>query len=356
MPDTIQRWVNNTVEDSQGQWAFLETQQLDDTFGWGAMTGILHARMGRRDSAPKEKSSRSCGLLLTGPEGCGKHTAAAHMMKHLHIDGYEMVFLNGMTLSDNAAQTIQLMEALLEYFLEREQAVCILLEEMEECPCRREVLTYFGQQLRNYWISDFPPLFLILIDGQEQQVPSCLRSQLMLCRMSLPDKNQRGALLKKFAANLDTVLSLECFAEASNGASYAQLLDMISAVYWLVDSQDLMTLSDEALRRFLAAQMPAPAPEDAMHKLVETAQKVAEQLPQILKEVGAATRASVAMPAAAPVATPVQPVLNPQNQNPANFVASRRKEIEEMAPSQLAKDLFSEEDIQEMVASAEMRV
>lgn len=353
MAEVIQDWVNATMEDSQAQWAYIQAQELDDTFGWGAMTGTLLSRMGSRGGTPKEKSRNSCGLLLTGPEGCGKHTAAAHMMTKLWPYGYEMVFLSGMTLGPlGMARSIQYLEALLEACIEKDQALCIQLEDMENCPCRRELLTYLGQQLRNYRISDYPPLFLILIDGREQEVPACLRSQLLLCRMSLPTLNQRSAFLDTHAKDLRNTLSLKLFAQATEGASYAQLLDMICALNWLIDSKDLMALSDEELLEFLTGQMPVPTHEDSIQKLAVSAQHLVEQLPKLLKEAAAAIPVGGTVIAQPQQTQPVAPI-PAAVANPNDFVGKRRQEIEEMAFADLAVDLFGQEGVDEIRSAAQ---
>lgn len=351
MAERLQDWVAATVEDSQAQWAYIQEQELDDTFGWGAMTGVLLSRMGSRGVSQKEQSRNSCGLLITGPEGCGKHNTAAHMMVRLQEE-YEMVFLNGMTLSAlGAVKSRQFLEALLESFIRKDRALCIQLEDMEDCPCRRELLTYFGQQLRNYRIADFPPLFLILIDSREQDIPSCLRSQLLLCRMSVPTQAQRMEFLKVHAKDLRNTLSLTLFARATEGANYAQLLDMIAALNWLVDSQDLMSLPDADLLEFLDTQMPVPSKEDSLQKLTVTAQHLMEQLPQLLKDSAKAIPAAAVNPQPVPV-----PAVSVDTNNTGGFVDRERNRIENLSFRQLADELFGQDGSDEISRVAEAQL
>lgn len=350
MAERLQEWVSATVEDSQAQWAYIQELELDDTFGWGSMTGVLLSRLGSSGVSQKELSRNSCGLLITGPEGCGKHNTAAHMMVQLQEE-YEMIFLNGMTLGAlGSVKSRQFLEALLEHYINEDKALCIQLEDMEDCPCRRELLTYFGQQLRNYRIADFPPLFLILIDGREQDIPSCLRSQLLLCRMSLPTQAQRMEFLKVHAKELRNTLSLTLFARATEGANFAQLLDMIAAVTWLVDSHDLMTLPDADLLEFLATQMPVPSKEDALQKLTVTAQNLMEQLPQILKNAAAAIPAGGTVVQQVTTATPAPQPVAP---NTNDYVGQERKRIENLAFKDLANELFGKDGCDEIDRVAE---
>ena len=63
--------------------AAILAEPPDDTFGWGATL----EQMWREPAHPS-------GLLLLGPDGCGKHTATLHMMRILMADGYQYAVLN----------------------------------------------------------------------------------------------------------------------------------------------------------------------------------------------------------------------------------------------------------------------
>ncbi len=347
MPDVIQNWLTSVREESQAQWDQIADQDLDDTFGWGAMLKTLLSRMGSRGSSPKERSRYSGGILLTGPAGCGKHTAAAHMMTQLFSRAYEMLFLSGSSFAQMGAQkSIECLEFLLDDCISKEQALCIQLEELEDCPCRRELLSYFGQQLRNYDLSAYPPLFLILIDGREQEIPASLRSRLMLCRMSLPSLEKRTAFLEHYARDLRNTLSLSLFARHTEGASYAQLLDMVTALNWLVDSQDLEGLPDGALLEFLAGQMPEQPRETRLDQLIQSAQELIRQMPELLKH--------ISIPVVGAQTGAMLPSKPPEKVDDAAFVSNKRREIEDMDVRQLAGELFGgEEGVRQMLQQIE---
>lgn len=338
MADFIQNWLETTLEDSLIQWDYLRDKRLDDTFGWGAIFAA---------SLMDNPDVSGCGLLLTGPEGCGKHNAALHMMKLLSQQGYEMLFLEGTELGAlGTGQAVQRLDALLDLFCRENKSLCVCLEGMESCSCRRELLNYWGRTLLNYLMfpEQFRPLFLILIDDGEQDIPALLRDRLRLCRMSLPDQNHRAAFLKRRARSIRNDVSLKVFAQATEGASYGQILDMIGNVQGLLDSRE-GGVDDEELRRFLAQQMPAPSPEDASWAIARLVQQLVEQLPRVLQEAAVHT----GIPAEISALQANKPVANLAPQNQADFVASRRQEIENMPPKQLASELFGEETVNIMI-------
>ncbi len=342
MEQEVSQWLEALLADSQDQWGAVDSQSLDDTFGWGAMLEVYLQRLGCGGVPVKERSGLSGGLLLTGPQGCGKHTAAAHMMTKLERRGFEMVFLKGADFPDrDFGRYRDRLEALLEHFLEKGQGLCILLEDTEKCPCRRELLRYLGQQLQYYSLSDFSPLFVLLIDSEESGIPAALRSQLLLCRMRLPDAGQRKAFLEAHGMELGKVLSLEAFAQATQGASYAQLEDMISVVCWMVDSRDLNWLEEEDLRQFLAGQMPAQRREDRLEALVSSAQRLVEQLPELLRTVPA--------PMTMPI-MPTEPVMPVVPMEASEDQDQMLRKFEQMPPKHLAEDVFGADAVAEMMA------
>lgn len=337
MADSIQTWLDTTLEDSFIRWEYLNSKRLDDTFGWGAIFAA---------SLEDDPEVNGSGLLLTGPDGCGKHTAALHMMKLLELQGYEKVFLEGSEMSSVTAQvSMQRFDALLDRFYNEKKSLCVCLEGLEHCPHRRELLSYWGRALLNYLLysEQFYPLYLILIDGAEQDIPSMLRDRLRLCRMSLPTPERRAAFLERHARTIRNDISMQVFAEATEGASYGQLLDMIGNVQNLLDSRE-GSLDDDALRSFLSQQMPQLSQSAASQTIAQSLQQLLTQLPQLLQG-----QARSAMPMELPVVqvNPASASLAPMDQ--ANFLTNKRTEIENMSPRELAVDLFGEESVSQML-------
>lgn len=193
-------------------------EPVDDTFDWG---GVLEYLWNSPDFRPM-------GLLLTGPDGCGKHTAMKHMLKHLLEGRYEIIMANGSALDESSNVRSELLD---EFSQLDDQYVCLVLDGLEGRTCRRDVLEALGVLLTGHYLNRvlYPRLFVILIDRDEDDIPSLLRSWLLLCRMTLPDGNKRKAYLEervrrdKLWSNDESV---ERLLTSTRGFTYAQLRDL----------------------------------------------------------------------------------------------------------------------------------
>ena len=85
--EILQEWLDKTLQDSANLEYDIFLEELDDTFGWGEILELMWYKL------PQPCAG---GILLTGPDGCGKHTAAAHMVR-LAVKGGHLgvVFLDG---------------------------------------------------------------------------------------------------------------------------------------------------------------------------------------------------------------------------------------------------------------------
>lgn len=285
------------------------------------------------------------GILLTGTDRCSSQAAAMKVLELLVEQGCEGVFLDGADLGEGGGtQAKAKLNGLLDKFYDMGTGLCLVLEGMEESACRWEILNFLGKRLCEYWLykEEFPPLFLILIDEREKEIPNLLRDRLKLCRTNNPNYAQRAIYLKKHAVSLKDCLSLTQFAQLTEGADYAQLRDMIAMAGWLVDSRDGRGLTDEELSELLEGQMPTPSKEMASQSLYQSIQQLAERLPQALNGVTVGQMVPQALPAAS--ASPAAAV--PQDQG--KYLASKRKEIEEMAPKQLIHEVLDDDFLKEV--------
>lgn len=337
--DEIQRWIDSVLEETELQWIYWRDSPLDDTFGWGAALSA---------SILDNPDATGCGLFLTGPRGCGKHTAARHAMKALADNGYEMLLLEGSELTAlGTDQAIQRFEAVLDQFNQAGKSLCVCLEGMEDSPIRRELLTYWGRTLRIYSVyrDQFKPLYFILIDNREESIPALLRERLRLCRMSEPNENQRMAFLEPRLKYIRDGVSPGVFAEHTGGASYGQLLDMVENLQWLRESQP-DSIDDDQLRRFLSQQMPPFAPEDELrgiaYSIVSSMNQLVENLPQLVE------RSVVAQVDTASTATKS---VQPQITNQDEYMENTRQEIENMDPGDLINELFGKEAVEQALQS-----
>lgn len=227
-------------------------EPVDDTFDWG---GVLEYLWNSPDSRPM-------GLLLTGPDGCGKHTAMKHMLKNL-LGHYEIMMVNGSALDESDNVRSELLD---EFSQLDDQHVCLVLDELEGRSCRRDVFEALGALLTGHYLSRvfYPKLFVILIDRDEDDIPSSLRCWLLLCRMTLPDGNKRRAYLEE-RVKRDELWSngesVERLLASTRGFTYAQLRDLaallgvyISAYERAKENGVEIPNFDEGLLEFIESQ------------------------------------------------------------------------------------------------------
>lgn len=228
-------------------------EPVDDTFDWG---GVLEYLWNSPDFRPM-------GLLLTGPDGCGKHTAMKHMLKNLLGAPYEIMMLNGSALDESANVRSELLD---EFSQLDDQYVCLVLDELEGRTCRRDVFEALGVLLTGHYLNRvfYPKLFVILIDRDEDDIPSSLRSCLLLCRMTLPDGVKRRAYLEE-RVKRDELWSndenVERLLTSTRGFTYAQLRDLaallgvyISAYERAREKGTEIPNFDEGLLEFIESQ------------------------------------------------------------------------------------------------------
>lgn len=350
--EAIQQWLDDVMQSSMGMEFDIRQQKLDDAFGWGEILAMLWSRM---------KAPQIGGVLLTGPAGCGKHHAMAHMIQQMSTDEIGCVFLDGQELTaDGAAVCRQRLCQLLDYYYDEGLGLCIVLENAEDAPGRREMLTFLGRTLADYKralldteSSPPTPLFLILIDSGEQDIPSLLRNKLRLVRLNIPGYANRLAFLQNNGKSIRHYVSLERFAKQTKGATYTQLMDMIRNVDDLLECCDGSLQEDEFLE-FLGEQMPETGraekqPEqDPMMMLAQSVQQIVEMLPKLVAEGGVRRQND----APVPMAMQMQQKKMDLATDPANVT---EKEIKEMSVEDLSKDLFGEELFEDIVATISAR-
>lgn len=261
----LQSWLDDAFNSTQPL-GFLLDPALDDTFGWGAR---FEQMMG--PNPPH-------GLLLTGPDGCGKHTAAAHMFKILFETHYALL-LNGEDLcADGYAVALQRLRYLIDHPKDG-YPWCLILEGMEDCSFRQKLFSWLGRALNFEWFGETNnpgPLFLILIDSIGDDIPALLRRHLRLCRMSLPSADRRRAYFRKI--DFQNTVNLDLLVNATAGLTYAQMVDLARNLQCsLIDGLDgFEKMSDEILMDFLDSQFPEPPLEDPLQSLAESARQFVE--------------------------------------------------------------------------------
>lgn len=334
--EAINAWLDGILRSAAVMEAYIDRQELDDSFGWGA---LLDAMWFSEDG----KRLTGSGVLLTGPDGSGKHTAAYHMIKGLLRRKYTHVFLTDedFDAKTGAAELAkERLQGLLDRFYDQEQALCIVLEQAETFQSIQSVLRLLGEALCEYWLcEDYPPLFVILIASDNPPIPAPLRGRLRLCRMSLPGEVRRRAFLENKAEDLRHYVPFNTLLSQTEGMSYAELSDVVGNIRTLVDQTD-SALSEEQVAAFVRGQKPQPIRVQAPEKV----EALIDALPQLLTDF--ASKINTGRREVGPVPDSIpHPVSGSKQEDPAG----EWERIENLPVSDLAEELFGKERVAQML-------
>ena len=279
------------------------TSRADYSFGWRDVI----------ETTVSEKKAK--GLLLTGAEGSGKHTAAEIAVNMLSGDeyGYEVIYLSGNDFSFSTADieadeqerqgiieredwdvfTDDIVHTFLDNLLnefyndERQDNLCIMLENISQCDMSDLIYDRIGRYVRMYDINeDFPDLFVVVTEPDDRYVKGCLRKYLRLMKMSLPNAAQRRQMLINRKIDFETA---EAIANHTEGFNYSQLRDLAENinVWHSVDE-----VSSEFYMDFISTQMPEQVSDEKeliYSEKVQLYQKLGELIdlaPQIIEKMG----------------------------------------------------------------------
>ncbi|MCD8189407.1 MAG: hypothetical protein LUD78_04180 [Clostridiales bacterium] len=335
-------WVDRVIGRSEDFEECLKTHWTDDSFGWGALLGKLW-------NEPAD--TRPTGLLLTGPEGCGRHAAAAHMVRILHGKEFGSVWLTGDDLLEegNVSVAQERLDALLDDFWEKKKGLCLVLEQLEGRTGRKELLNSLGKSLWDYWLaretkSEASRLFLILIDSG-RGIPSLLRERLQRCRMTLPGQQHRRYFLDNNAKDVAGYVDFDDCAEYTEGFTYAQMEDLVRDLRMQVDATE-MALSPEELKQMVEEQEEEPPAARRRAVLEDRLTQMLDKLPELLNQLPALLQAmSNGGGSQANRADFSSSQIDLSSQNLENMSEEElRKSLEEKDPNLLVAEIFGEEE------------
>lgn len=231
-PFPARKWLEQVVKQSEeDEESLLNSENPDDTCEWGALlSGALETR---------EFLGPVSGFLLTGPSGCGKHTAAQIAAKALVRKGDNelcFVHISGAKLAeyaDSPAEIKDRIQALMDYFSseESDRGPCFLFDQMERCFCREEAEQMLAERFRRFRFDQIP-LFVFWICQNHVPVSASLQRELRRFVLKEPDSSKRETFLRKQAGDMeqeleDCHISYELLAEKTEGFTYKQLDDLL---------------------------------------------------------------------------------------------------------------------------------
>ncbi len=327
--------------------AAILAEPPDDTFGWGATL----EQMWREPWRPS-------GLLLLGPDGCGKHTAALHMMRVLLEDGYQYAVFNDEVF--DAAGSVSEMIDWVGAYMERGSRLCLVLDQLRDRIGMRRLFSFLGTQLARNRRTESGAylLFLIVIGSGEPELPAQLRGGLLRCVMAPPSAEFRRVFLanvlwERFQLELKNFAGDELIG-ATEGFTYAQLRDLAYQI-GLMLRLDASEGVEQYITQLAREQSPLPVREESGAPLAERLCELLGLLPVLLQDMtekaaarnetlvqalsNAVSQIKISVPAAG-LETVRQTQVEPSAQPPILDVNRERERIENLPPNELCEELF----------------
>lgn len=199
-------------------------------------------------------------FLYCGPVGTGKHTLAMALAGTLKSQGYRYYQIAGWDLNED-------MELRLETILRQvdpEHPALLQFENLHRCENADALAACLAQMIALCRQAKLPVFFIVI--GQEEELPAMLLRELMVCRFTLPDLEERSrfygsALSKSFPLQMG--LDATDLASASEGLDWQQLALSLQLMVRGLKEQAInryksrYSLAQDAMRsRELAVDLP----------------------------------------------------------------------------------------------------
>lgn len=342
-------WVNR-IEAKSGVYAdFLFTQPTDNTFGWRErletqLTGIV------------ENLERPAGLLITGPEGCGRHTVMIHALKLL-CDDYQQfaaVFLTAEDLEDDTGNfdlAQQKMETLFAKYRDQaaeDRKLFLVVDEIDDYPFRSALLKFLEKTVCEYRLEkeQEAELFLVLFQNTPFRVPAVMKGLLYPCSMVYPDRAHRQHFVEDYTEDMYKALPMEMLLDETEGYSYAELLAMVkNAQTMFLQTEE--KLSEKTMKALLEErQMPVKA-ESEKERLFQKIEKALDSLPELLEKLGQ----NVGNTGLSSMQRTRLPIEEEKNEN--DIIEEKRAMYEKMCGRELALTYLGEKRVNELKAAYE---
>ena len=339
-----ENWIEKTKQFSLIVSEYLLNEIPDDSFGWGARMSTLARQL------PDENIS---GLLLTGPDGCGKHTCVSHFIRELKNDDFEPVFLNGSSFKKHNVSALgatELIGALLDDFYDRNKGICLVLDQLEGNNFYSEVLDYLCEIVCEYHLmrNEYPPFFVIIIKKEPAGVPALLSTRLLQCNMTLPTASQRRAFFEGKAKMIKKCVDFEKIVMHTDGFSYNDLLSLIRNVTLELDSRRALAIEDSTLEELIKAQSASNNKADCKADFFKKAEEFIESF-LILTERLANQKVQAVTFTDATQRKAIEESQQQDGQTNAINLEMEWQKSENMPVKQLVSEVLGEEDVERLL-------
>lgn len=285
----IDVWLEQVRSSSSVYSDFYRSRTTDDIISWDELLDEL---------LNDETSERSHGLLITGPEGCGRHTILTETVGKVLEAGYETIFLTGSQLQEDAGNQQEVcarVETLLDSFRSEEEGLCLILDEMDEMPFRMPVLRILERCLCQAQVEKVREgeaawaFFLVLLQDETAPLPPLLRSMLQVCRVQYPNRERRKSFLQEHLTDRYKQLPEDLLLDQTEGFTYHQLSNLagiLGAAAYIRRG----TLSESMTEELINGQRLEEQRAERMERLEQTAKAAfweklthtLEELPELL--------------------------------------------------------------------------
>lgn len=341
----IDAWLEQARSSSTVYSAFYSSRTTDDIISWDELLDEL---------LNNEASERSHGLLITGPEGCGRHTILTETVGKVLEAGYEAIFLTGSQLQEDAGNQQEIcarVETLLDSFRSEEEGLCLILDEMDEMPFRMPVLRVLERCLCQAQVEKVREgeaawaFFLVLLQDENAPLPPLLRSMLQVCRVQYPNRERRKAFLQEHLTDRYKQLPEDLLLDQTEGFTYHQLSNL-AGILGAATYIQRGTLPDSITEELIDGQRLETQQAKRMEWLEQTAKAAfweklthtLEELPELLSHLPQNT---VVQTQSTNVETAQQNEELPEK-SPINVEAEREK-IEKETGREFIRNFFKED-------------
>lgn len=294
-------------------------------------------------------AERPSGILLDGPLGCGKHTALASYLVALEDSGNNIFILSRKTMPKTVAEYEvfeEYIDRLFDECIEENKPCAIVFDQVEKYEYIDDLLDLLTYYACVYKSGEYPPLFFMVISNEVLEVPSMLSELTVSYHFGNTTYKQRVRFIENRGKQLDGIVSLECLAKKLGDCTYGQLNKIISYIENKISTEYLSAISDDELEEIVKAQLQFKTKKDSLERIADELEVLLENVPELLANAGSVRNSSDSE------------VENSETkevsitENQGEFVNSKRKEIVEMPPKQLALKLFGEERVNSLIESS----